>query len=217
MKYIAYYRVSTKEQGKSGLGIDAQKTSVHSFAKDAILAEFTEVESGKNDNRTELKKAIQLAQTTNSTLIIAKIDRLSRNLTFISNLMDSKVKFLAVDMPEANEFTIHIFAALAQQERKVISTRTKSALAEKKKQGVKLGKPENFTNYARLKGNAVCTEKSRANENNKKAGAMAKLLFNNGLNFSQIANELNKNGFKTAKNSTFQAIQVQRIMQKFTA
>ena len=131
--FIAYYRVSTQRQGLSGLGLEAQKSSVLSFLNNrTILAEFTDVETGKNDNRPQLLKAIELAKQTNSTLLIAKLDRLSRNLTFVSTLMDTKMKFICADMPDANELTIHIFAALAQWERKRISERTKGAMAQLK-------------------------------------------------------------------------------------
>ena len=113
--FIAYYRVSTQRQGLSGLGLEAQKNAVLSFLHNRdLVSEFTDIETGKNDNRPELLKAIDLAKRTNSTLLIAKLDRLSRNLTFISTLMDAKVRFICADMPDANELTIHIFAALAQ-------------------------------------------------------------------------------------------------------
>jgi DNA invertase Pin-like site-specific DNA recombinase len=117
--YVAYYRVSTKKQGQSGLGLDAQRSSVLNFVKqqDLLVAEFCDIESGKNDQRPELLKAVQDAKEHKARLVIAKLDRLSRNMTFVSSLMDSKVSFVCADMPDANEFTIHIFAALAQQER----------------------------------------------------------------------------------------------------
>src|SRR5690606_8029265 len=109
----------------------------------SLIGEFTDIETGKNDNRPELRKAIELAKESNSTLVIAKLDRLSRNLTFISTLMDAKIKFVCTDMPDANELTIHIFAALAQWERIRIGERTRAALAALKARGKRLGKPEN--------------------------------------------------------------------------
>lgn len=113
--FVAYYRVSTKKQGQSGLGLDAQRSSVLSFVKDhtQLIGEFCDIESGKNDQRPELLKAVQFAKQHNARLVIAKLDRLSRNLTFVSSLIDSRVSFVCADMPDANEFTIHIFAALA--------------------------------------------------------------------------------------------------------
>jgi len=133
-KYISYYRVSTQKQGKSGLGIDAQKTAVSNFiGKNAILInEFEEVESGKNDERPQLYKAIEQCKKENAILLIAKLDRLSRNVSFIYTLKDSKVDFRCCDMPDANSLTIGIMAVLAQDERERISQRTKSALAELK-------------------------------------------------------------------------------------
>lgn len=135
--YIAYYRVSRKEQGQSVLGLAAQKSSVEKYVATqdgSILKEFTEIETGTNKKlRVEIHKAIQEAKNNNATLIIAKLDRLSRNVTFISSLLDAGVQFIAVDMPFANNFSIHIFAALAQQEASLISLRTTAALAELKK------------------------------------------------------------------------------------
>lgn len=143
--FVAYYRVSTKEQGKSGLGLEAQQKAVQDYVQrlnGVILSEFTDIESGKrSDNRPELDAALKLAKKSKATLVIAKLDRLSRNVAFIATLQDAKVKFVCVDMPEANETMIHIFAAFAQYERKRISERTKEGLAAAKARGVKLGNP----------------------------------------------------------------------------
>jgi len=133
--YVAYYRVSTQRQGASGLGLDSQRSAVLQFIKsngNRIIKEFTEIESGKNNKRPELLKAIEFAQQNDCTLIVAKLDRLSRDMNFITALMASKVKFIAADMPEANSLTLHIIAALAEYERKMISERTRSALQAKK-------------------------------------------------------------------------------------
>lgn len=212
-KYIAYYRVSTAKQGQSGLGLEAQRSQVQRFVncQECIIAEFTDIESGKSDNRPELLKALEAAKQNGATLVIAKLDRLSRNLTFISTLMDSHIKFVCCDMPQANEFTIHIFAALAQQERKLISERTKAALKAKKEQGLQLGKPENLTNEARAKGVQAIKEKAAANQNNSRAKELISVYKEKGLSWSKIAEKLNNAGFKTAKGGTFQAVQVQRL------
>ena len=216
MKYLAYYRVSTRQQGKSGLGLAAQRKAVLNFLKgETPVMEFTDIESGKNNSRPELKKALEICKQNNYTLVIAKLDRLSRNLTFISSLMDAQIKFVCADMPEANEFTIHIFAALAQQERKMISERTKKALAAKKAQGFKLGKPENLTNDARIKGRAAYHNKAKENENNKKAFAFASSLKSQGFSYNKIANILNQNGFKTSKGKQFQSVQVIRLFKLY--
>ena len=137
-KVVLYFRVSTARQEN-----DSQKPQVSSYLKSLgpheVLGEFEEKESGKNDNRPELANALKVCKEHDALLIVAKLDRLSRNLSFISNLQDSKVRFRAADMPEANEFVVSIFAALAQQERKMISQRTKAGLAAKKAKGKKLG------------------------------------------------------------------------------
>lgn len=149
--YVAYYRVSTKRQGKSGLGLEAQKQTVMNYLNGGsweLLEEFVEVETGKGknalDQRPELKKAISYAKRKKAKLIIAKLDRLARNVHFITSLMESKVPFVCADMPEANELTLHVMAAMAQYEAKLISSRTKEALAKAKERGVKLGKVENL-------------------------------------------------------------------------
>ena len=126
-KYIAYFRVSTSKQGHDGLGIEAQKLSISRFGGN-VIAEFTEVESGKNNQRVELDKAIKLAQKEDATLLVARLDRLSRNLHFITTLMETRVKFKCVDNPHMDSLTIHIFAAMAQSERERISKNTKNGL-----------------------------------------------------------------------------------------
>ena len=211
--FIGYYRVSTQKQGVSGLGLDSQKSAVHSFIGNrSLIAEFKDIESGKNDNRPELLKAIQKTKETGSTLVIAKLDRLSRNLNFITLLQNEKVKFVCCDLPDANELTINIIGAMAQSERKLISERTKSPLVQLKKRGVKLGSPENLTNDARLKGSMKMIEKSRKNDNNIKARKVIHLLKSNGMTLREIAKELTESGFKTSKGLTFKAKQVRRLL-----
>ena len=143
-RFIAYERVSTARQGASGLGLEAQRHSIDAFAQArgaTVLARFTEVESGKTADRPELAKALHLSRITGAVLIIAKLDRLSRNAAFLLTLRDSGVKFLAVDMPGANELTIGLMALVAQAEREAISQRTKEALAVAKARGIMLGNP----------------------------------------------------------------------------
>jgi len=152
-KYVAYYRISTAQQGYSGLGLEAQKTAVINHIGDAnLVAEFTEIESGKKNDGVALNEAIGLTKKTGTILIIAKLDRLARSVYFISSLLESGVDFVACDMPYANKFMIHIYSAIAENERELISQRTKAALAELKRKGVKLGTPENLTAKARKKG-----------------------------------------------------------------
>jgi DNA invertase Pin-like site-specific DNA recombinase len=146
-KFIAYYRVSTARQGQSGLGLEAQQDAVKAFLNGGdweLLSEFKEVETGKGADalakRPQLRAALEAARKQGATLIIAKLDRLARNVHFVSGLMESRVRFVACDMPEANELTIHIMAAFAEHEAKRISQRTKDALAVAKARGVQLGK-----------------------------------------------------------------------------
>ncbi|OUR75979.1 resolvase [Alphaproteobacteria bacterium 46_93_T64] len=142
VEYVTYYRVSTDKQGRSGLGLEAQQNAVSDFIGNIVpLEEFTEIESGKKADRPELLKALALCKKRKARLVIAKLDRLSRNVAFIANLMDSKADFVACDMPEANKLTIHILAAVAEHEREMISQRTKVALQAAKARGVKLGSP----------------------------------------------------------------------------
>ena len=144
MRIIGYERVSTARQGASGLGIEAQRQAIDGFVAQrgaTLIARFTEVESGRNPDRPELGKALHLAKVTGATLVIAKLDRLSRNAAFLLTLRDSGVRFAAVDLPEANDLTVGIMALVAQQEREAISRRTKEALAVARSRGVKLGNP----------------------------------------------------------------------------
>ena len=154
MNFIAYYRVSTDQQGRSGLGLDAQKQDVSQWLNGRQLsAEFTEVESGAKSNRPELEKALALCRKTKATLVIAKLDRLARKVSFISSLMDRKVKFVACDLPNVSPFMLHIYAAVAEEERRMISQRTKAALAQAKARGVKLG--SNGVNLAKANKSAA--------------------------------------------------------------
>lgn len=140
---VAYFRVSTDRQGKSGLGLEAQHQAVHLFAQREgyqVTAEFLEIESGKKNQRPELIAALLQCKKQKATLIIAKLDRLGRNVAFIANLMESKVEFRAVDNPHANPLMVHMLAAFAQHEREQISTRTKDALQAAKRRGIQLGK-----------------------------------------------------------------------------
>ena len=141
-RYVAYYRVSTARQGKSGLGLEAQRQAVREHLDGRswkLIGEFTEVESGKRSDRPKLAEALKACRLQGAKLIIAKLDRLARNVAFISNLMESKVEFEAVDFPQANRLTIHIMAAIAEHEAKMISDRTRAALAAAKARGKRLG------------------------------------------------------------------------------
>lgn len=216
MQYVAYYRVSTQKQGVSGLGLEAQQNAVECFCKGAnIVGEFVEIESGKKDTRPQLNAAIAQAKATGARLIVAKLDRLSRNVAFTSALLKSGIDFVCCDIPGANKLTIHLIAAIAENEREMISERTRAALAAKKARGAKLGAPDG-ANFA--KGNAVAksvaTRKAKAveNENTRRASAFAKNLKANGATLRFIASELNKAGFQTANGRAFFAASVSRLL-----
>jgi DNA invertase Pin-like site-specific DNA recombinase len=140
-RYIAYHRVSTARQGRSGLGLDAQREAICTHLASIsgkLLAEFTEIESGRRSDRTELVKALAACRVQRATLIIAKLDRLSRNVAFVSALMESGADFIACDLPAANRLTIHMLAAVAENEARMISERTRVALAAAKRRGTLL-------------------------------------------------------------------------------
>lgn len=203
-KYIGYLRVSTDRQGKSGLGLEAQREAIENFingGKWILLKEFVEIESGKKNDRPQLKAALELCRKTGAKLVIAKLDRLARNVAFIANLMESNVDFVACDFPEANRLTIHILAAVAEYEREMISKRTKEALRVAKARGVKLGSPENLGPEAAERGRRLGVE-SRVN----KADSFAREHYpdilqyrERGMSLNAIADKMNKEGVLTAR------------------
>jgi DNA invertase Pin-like site-specific DNA recombinase len=217
-KYIAYYRVSRKEQGVSGLGLSAQRTSVTAYANSQegiIIEEYTEVETGTNKReRIQIHNAIARAKHEGAVLIIAKLDRLARNVSFVSSLMDAGIEFVAVDMPTANNFTIHIFSALAEQEAKLISSRTKQALAELKNIGISLGKPENLNDDARAKGIQKIKENATNNDRNRQAQSVIINCKEKGMSYRQIAEYLNQLNFKTRYGNRFLAPTVHQLYKK---
>ena len=168
-KFVAYYRVSTQKQGKSGLGLEAQRESVNSYlngGKWSLVAEMVEIESGKkSSNRPKLAQALSLCRLHKAKLLVAKLDRLSGNVAFISALMESGVQFVAVDLPQANELTVHIMAAMAEYEAKAISARTKAALAAAKARGTVLGGPPVGYYADRQQGPQGCSSRSTGSSN----------------------------------------------------
>ena len=217
-KYIAYYRVSRKEQSISGLGLSAQRTSVTAYAKaqdGIIIEEYTEVETGTNKReRIEIHNAINRAKQEGAVLIIAKLDRLARNVSFVSSLMDAGIEFVAVDMPTANNFTIHIFSALAEQEAKLISSRTKLALAELKNSGIVLGTPKNLDSNARAKGVQKIKENATNNDRNRQAQSVIMSCKEKGMSYRQIAEYLNQLNFKTRYGNQFMAPTVHQLYSR---
>jgi predicted site-specific integrase-resolvase len=235
MKAVVYYRVSTAAQGRSGLGLEAQRQAVESLCAsrgwDIIAPPFTEVESGKRADRPELVKALHRAKVTGSTLVVAKLDRLSRNVAFLAALQDSGVKFIAADMPEANELTIHIMAAMAQHERKAISQRTKEALAAVKargtwmkadgepfKSGQRLGSPDG-AKYLRLagKGNvaSLAAIKGAADQRAEELRPVIEDLRSQGVtSLERLAGALNDGGFVTARGGRWHASSVRNLLTR---
>jgi DNA invertase Pin-like site-specific DNA recombinase len=214
MRFVAYFRVSTSRQGQSGLGLEAQKAAVHKFMNptDELVDSFTEIESGRKNSRPQLQAAITRARQDDAVLLVAKLDRLARNVAFLAALMESQVRFQAVDLPSADEFTLHILAAVAQKEATAISIRTRDALAAKKARGDKLGTPENLTPEARAKALVSLQTNAQENINNRQAAQLAGLLRGNGASLRDIAVQLNKSGYRTRRGQEFHATSVQRLL-----
>lgn len=212
--YTPYYRVSTQKQGISGLGLEAQQAAVRAFVADPaqLLTEFVEIESGKKNQRPQLLAAMAEARRVGSTLLIAKLDRLSRNASFILVLRDSGVDFVCCDMPDANTLTVGLFAVLAQHERETISKRTKDALAAKKARGATLGNPQNMTPAIYQQGQAAMQRNAREHPANQQAALVADLLRAQGQTLGQIADRLNTAGYRTRRGKAFQATTVQRLL-----
>jgi DNA invertase Pin-like site-specific DNA recombinase len=218
-RFIAYYRVSTARQGRSGLGLDAQKKAVSDFLNGGsweLIGEFVEVESGKLDARPQLQAALARCELTGATLVVAKLDRLSRNVAFLAALQESGTSFVAADMPEANELTIHIMAAVAQAERKAISGRTREALAAAKARGVKLGGQRGNLHDLR-KGPAVSAEiRSRAAQGRaeKVMRQIDGIRESGATSLRAIAAALNDAGIRTPRGGVWQAAQVKSVMDR---
>jgi len=219
MRTINYYRVSTAKQGRSGLGLDAQRAAIETFCSTRgckPLGEYVEIESGKRDDRPELAKALHHAKVTGATLVIAKLDRLSRNLAFLAKLQDAGTKFLAADMPEANETTVQIMAVIAQAERKAISKRTKDALAAAKARGQRLGNPIGAKAFGEYQGNGAAVDAIKA-----KAKAFAidvmpiiQAIRSEGhTSLRAIATQLNERGIMTARGGKWAAQAVTNVIQ----
>lgn len=239
-KYIAYYRVSTKYQENSGLGLEAQKNAVERFIdyqstrsgqRQSLFAEFQEIESGTNNFRPKIHEAINLcrllmAKGEDVILLIAKLDRLSRSIEFISTLQNGDIKFICCDIPDANNLTINIMGVIAQNEAETISRRVKDALQMKVKLNpegwvdihgnlrTSLGNPSNFSNEGRLKGSRIKKELSEKNQDNIRNMNYATTLRNMGMSFDSIANKMNSEGFRTVNGKNLSAMQVKRLFDR---
>lgn len=218
-KFVAYYRVSTVKQGKSGLGLEAQKQAVANYLNGGrwkMVGEFVEVESGKRKDRPQLTEALALCRLHGAMLLIAKLDRLARNVLFTATLMESSVKFIAVDFPDANNLTIHILAAVAEHEAAMISARTRGALAAAKARGVVLGcGNDKIAAYAKAGAKASALRRS-ADAKKRTADLIPRIRHHQAkgaASLRQIADRLNAEGIPTARGGgEWSAVQVQRVL-----
>lgn len=209
-EFFAYYRVSTNRQGESGLGLDAQRQVTSDFLHregGKMLGEFTEVESGRRSDRPMLNEAIEACKKSGATLLIAKLDRLARNVHFISGLLEANVRFIAIDMPNADRFMLHVYAAIAEEEARKISERTKAALAVAKARGVKLGK------HGVVRG---AERKREADEFARRVGPKIRnLRVVRGLTFQEIAEALNNEGIECSGGGKWYTTSVHRVNNRF--
>jgi DNA invertase Pin-like site-specific DNA recombinase len=212
--FVAYYRVSTSKQGKSGLGLEAQQKAVLDYLNGGqweLIEEFTEVESGKRNDRKELAAALKVCKKQGATLVVAKLDRLARNLGFVVALMESGVEFICCDMPQANKFTIQILAAVAENERDNISARTKAGLAAAKARGVVLGNPD--IDKIQAKGGAAT--KAKAQQHAENIMPVIDQIMKAGIvSYRGIAKALEARGLKTDRGGIWGPQQVKNIMRR---
>ena len=213
MKYVAYYRVSTQRQGKSRLGLEAQRAAVKQYNNGNVIAEYVEVESGRRNTRPELERALAHCRSAKATLLIAKLDRLSRNVAFLSTLMESGAEIICADNPHANRLTLHLMASFAEHESQMISERTKAAIAAR----VARGKP--WDHGRPPAGNAKTAKIARDARAVLVAARRADLLpvireiESDGVtSLRGIANELNRRGFVGGRGGKFYASSVRRIL-----
>lgn len=206
-RFVAYFRVSTEKQGRSGLGLAAQRSVIEQFLteQDELVAEFIEVQSGKDDNRAELWKAIAHAKRNDAKILIAKLDRFSRKVSFIAGIMEQGIGLVIAEMPNATDFQLHIFAALAQEERRLISERTRNALAEAKRRGAELGKNGKLL---------AAQNRKAAMERAEELRPVIIPMIEAGTSLSQIARTLNELGYTTARGKPFRAEQVSAVVKR---
>jgi DNA invertase Pin-like site-specific DNA recombinase len=213
--YITYYRVSTDKQGANGLGMEAQRHLTSPYSRE-VLAEYVEVESGRKSDRPELQKALAHAKATGSILLIAKLDRLARNVHFISGLMEAKIDFLCADNPHANKMTIQILAVFAEHEAERISERTKAALAAAKARGTKLGgyRGQIVNAEAGLLASKRCRSARATGFRAGLVPVIENIKATGAVSLRQIAMELQRRGYRAPRGGSWSAIQVGRMMSE---
>jgi DNA invertase Pin-like site-specific DNA recombinase len=217
-KFVSYLRVSTQRQGKSGLGLEAQREAVSAYLNGgswSLVEEVLEVESGKRNDRPQLARALSLCRIHGARLLVAKLDRLARNVAFISTLMESGVDFEAVDLPQANKLTVHIMAAMAEHEAAMISARTKAALTAAKARGTKLGGQRRNSSRIHSKG-CVASIQVRREKASRRATDLLPMIesirSDGNSSLRGIAAALNQRGVPTARGGEWSATQVQRLL-----
>ncbi|SEH34295.1 Site-specific DNA recombinase [Methylobacterium sp. 275MFSha3.1] len=216
-RFVAYYRVSTARQGRSGLGLEAQQAAVRGHLNGgtwSLVAEVIEVESGKRADRPKLAEALRLCRLHRATLMIAKLDRLARNVAFVSALMEAGVDFVAVDFPQANRLTVHILAAVAEHEAKAISDRTKAALAAAKARGVKLGGDRGHMPTIAPRGYAASLAVRQGKAADRAANLLpviAEIRSAGATSLQAVADALNARGIPTARGGVWGPTQIRRI------
>lgn len=219
-RFIAYFRVSTARQGRSGLGLEAQRAAVHEYLNGGrwkLIEEVTEIESGKRSDRPELARALAACRLHNATLIIAKLDRLARNVAFIANLMDAGVDFVAADMPQANRLTVHVLAAIAEHEAAAISARTKAALCRAKARGTRLGGDRGnlpFVAKAGARASVAARRKQAAARARDLAVVVADLRRQGRTSLRDLAAGLNEREIAAPRGGLWQAAQVARVLHQ---
>lgn len=216
---VAYYRVSTAQQGKSGLGLEAQRAAVQALAQQRglqLVAEFQEVESAsRKRRRPQMAAALEHCRRTGAVLLIARLDRLARSVSVVSSLMDSGVQFIACDMPHADRLTLHVVAAVAEQESRLISERTRAAMAARRARGLPVGDVRNLPPGAATAGGDVMRQ--AALHAMRPAATYAARLRADGLSLRQIALMLTAGGFQTRQGGPWDATQVRRILMRQAA
>ena len=216
-RFIAYYRVSTQRQGRSGLGLDAQRKAIADrlCGSGDLIAEYTEVESGSRNDRPRLAEALAACRLHRATLIIAKLDRLARNVAFVSNLMEAGVEFEATDFPQANRLTIHILSAVAEHEAKMISDRTRAALAAAKARGVNLGGWRGRAGTCNDLAQARTARTDKALRRASDLGPMIQEIQRNGAqSLCAVASGLNQRGISALRGGGWHAAQVKRVLSQ---
>ena len=218
MRFVSYLRVSTDKQGASGLGLEAQRAAVlqHVASRGEMLAEFLEVESGKDNGRPELQRALQEAKRKGAVLVIAKLDRLARNVAFISGLLEAGVDVEAADMPHASRFEWHIRAAIAEEEARQISARTKAALQAAKARGVALGahNPAVKAGLEAGQERSIATRKGNADAHAATVAPILEDYQRKGLSLRRMAEELNSRNIPTARGGQWHAATVRNALQR---